>query len=435
MIISKRFLKYPDNPIGGLSHYANELTKNGVRVISLNIGAPDNKIPGSIINEFGNLFSYLKKTKRLPYSAPLGDKKLIKARASYYNNCLGFKHISDENIVITQGGSEAIELILFAICNPGDEVLTPDPYYCNYQSIAQSTDINISPIPTRFEDGYHIFRNNEPEEIATKRIERQITSKTKAILWSSPCNPTGTVYSLSELKILAKIAVKHNLWLISDEVYRTFVYSNQSSKSTIPRAVSLIDILNLKSYKHAAVIDSSSKEIGLCGARIGYIVSNPEFVSMFSKLALKRVCPNTISQYIAQNVDKIPNKYFENNVKIYKRRRDYIFKELQSLEYLDVKIPSKPPEGAFYFIVDLGKKINSFQYCKWLLTDYPYLVHKKKTIYLTPMHLNESGFYLDKNRGNHEVRLAYTVSDKDIKDAIRIFEDSLKLYLKSTDKK
>jgi aspartate aminotransferase len=393
--VSSRFSKVPASPIRKLVPYAIEAKKQGVKVLHLNIGDPDIKTPNVMVN-------VLKKWSGnpIPYAQSQGELKFLDSLTSYYHK-LGFKFIKAANIQVTTGGSEAISMAFFATCEAGDEIIVFEPFYTNYNSYAAVNQIKLVPVRTYGENGFHL-----PDK---KTIEEKITKKTKAILICNPSNPTGTVYTKEEVEILVDLAEKYNLFLISDEVYREFVYDGK-------KHVSILQYMK-KLPQQTILLDSLSKRYSLCGARLGMMVSlNEEIISGSLRIAQGRLSSGYVDQKIAEKLTEVSNSYFKAVHKEYQKRRDVLYQGLK-------KIPGvflEKPEGAFYTIVKLPVS-DSENFCQWLLTKFR---HNNTTVMLAPA----AGFYATPGLGKNEVRIAYVLNTRDLQKAIEILEKALVEY-------
>lgn len=286
------------------------------------------------------------------------------------------------------------------ICDAGDEVIIPEPFYTNYNGFADIAGVNVVPFITKAENGFHL---PEKEEIVSK-----ITDKTKAIMISNPSNPTGVVYTYDEIRMLADIAKEHNLFIIADEVYREFVYDNLKYTSTLY----MNDILD-----RVILIDSISKRYSACGARIGLMASkNKEVMHQALKLCQSRLCAPTIEQLAAANLINTPKKYFAEVEAEYEKRRNIMYEGLK-------KIPGvvcEKPTGAFYIVCKLPVE-DAEDFAKWILTDFS---HNKKTVMVAPA----GGFYATPGLGKNEIRLSYCLKCEDLKDAMDILGIAIKKY-------
>lgn len=393
--VSNRLLAVPASPVRKLVPYANKAKKSGVKVFHLNIGDPDIKTPETMIK-------VLKKWKQNPvgYSQSQGEPHFIEAIKTYYHR-KGFRFIDENNIQVTTGGSEAISMAMFATCEPGDEILVFEPFYTNYNSYAAVNGVILTPVKTEKNSGFHLPSKD--------KIEKKINHRTKAILITTPNNPTGTVLTKNEMETLISIAQKHDLFLISDETYREFVYDGKKHSSLLEYMEKLPD--------QTMVLDSMSKRYSLCGARLGMIVSlNKELMAGVLRIAQGRLSSGLIDQLMASKLTEVEKKYFTEVKKEYQKRRDVLYQGLK-------KIPGvflEKPEGAFYTIVGLPIE-DSEDFCKWLLTDFRY---KNSTVMLAPA----SGFYATPGLGKNEVRIAYVINSKYLRKSIEILKRALRRY-------
>jgi aspartate aminotransferase len=371
---------------------------------------------------------FASENSNIGYGPSSGDPELIQRRSLFYKNRLHL-NIGPENVIVTQGASEALELAIFSVANPGDEIAVVEPFFPNYKAIAEKFSVKLNGILTRIEDGFHITQSGETPRDSLRRIDKVISSKTRAILWSSPSNPTGAVYGKDELELLYTIANKHNLFLIADEVYRLLTFNEGVESNGILRSPSIFDIIPKSDRAMVMGIDSSSKEISLCGGRIGYLIVDESLSPTILKNASVRACPNILSQEAVKEIVNVDPEYFFGNQQELKKRRDFLHQELSGMKHLGVSVSPSPPEGAFYIIADLGKQISAEKFCKWLLTDYPNESGKKETVLLTPMRMNTGGFYLDKNTGGSQIRIAYVRKMDELVRGINTLKLALEIYL------
>lgn len=393
--VSNRLQKVPASPIRKLVPFANEAKRQGVKVYHLNIGDPDIKTPQVMID-------VLKKWDQnpIPYGQSQGELKFLDSLTAYYNK-LGYEFIDPKNIQVTTGGSEAISMAFFATCEVGDEVIVFEPFYTNYNSYAMVNQVKLVPVRTYGKDGFHL-----PE---AKEIEKKITSKTRAILICNPSNPTGTVYSKKEMDMLVEIAERKNLFLISDEVYREFVYDGK-------KHVSILDYMKRIPEK-TVLLDSLSKRYSLCGARLGMMVSlNEDLMSGVLRVAQGRLSSGFVDQKVAEKLTEVTPDYFEQVKKEYQRRRDVLYDGLSKIKGVFLE----KPEGAFYSVVKLPVT-DANDFCQWLLTKYRY---KQSTVMLAPA----AGFYASPGLGKDEVRIAYVLNVEDLKRSIEILTHALVEY-------
>ena len=396
MNISDRALNMSFSPVRKLLPYSDAAEKKGITVCKLNIGQPDIVTPDSF---FDGLHKFQEKVVK--YSDSRG---IIQLRETFSKSCAkdGMDFSVDE-ILITQGGSEAIIFTILAICNEGDEVLIPEPFYANYSSFTGISGAKIVPIPTLIENGFHL-----PSK---KEIEKLITPKTRAILFSNPGNPTGTVYREAEIKMLGEIAKEHNIYLLADEVYREFIYDDK---------IEYTSVTNIKDIEDRVIlIDSISKHYSACGARIGFIASkNSELLNYILKFCQARLCASTIEQFAAANLINTMDSYIQEVKRKYTNRRDLIYKYLKDIP----GVISPKPEGALYVLVQLPVE-DTEKFAQWLLTDYSL---DNKTLLLAP----GGGFYKDEKMGKDKVRLSFCSSEEDIEYGMIILKNALTEYNK-----
>ncbi|MGH4119889.1 pyridoxal phosphate-dependent aminotransferase [Clostridium sp.] len=395
MKLSNRIKAMQFSPIRKLVPFSDAAKKRGVSVYHLNIGQPDVYTPDKFIEGIENYSE-----KVLKYTNSQGIDSLIESFIKYYKEWdIDFEK---DEIIITNGGSEAIMFALMAICDPGDEIIVPEPFYTNYNGFADVSSVKVVPFITKAEDGFHL---PSKEDITSK-----ITNKTRAIMISNPGNPTGVVYTEAEIRLLSDIVSENDLFLIADEVYREFVYDDLKYTS----ALYMKDILD-----KVILIDSISKRYSACGARIGLVASkNKELMNEILKLAQARLCVSTIEQLGAANLINTPKSYFSEVREEYENRRNILFKYLS-------KIPGvvcEKPTGAFYVIAKLPLE-NSEAFAKWLLTDFNY---NNKTVMIAPA----EGFYGTPGLGKNEIRLSYCLNTTALIDAMEILEIALTQYIK-----
>ncbi|MFA5032150.1 MAG: pyridoxal phosphate-dependent aminotransferase [bacterium] len=394
LLISNRGSVIPASPIRKLIPCADEAKSRGIEVYHLNIGQPDIQTPSYFwraIQGYGE--------KVLAYGPSNGLLALRKAIATYYNS-FGAKNITTANVSITTGGSEAILFVYIILADKGDEFLIPDPCYANYISLAAIAEVKLVPILTKVEEGFHL-----PEE---EEIEKLITPKTKGIIICTPNNPTGTIYSKDEMMRVARIAEKHNIYLISDEVYREFLFDGR-------KHTSVFNLPGEDEYK--IVIDSVSKRFSACGARIGCVVStNENILKGIMRCSMSRLCPPTIEQVGMVELYGRMDDIIPEMMKEYELRRNVVYEEIQ-------KIPgafATLPEGAFYMTCRLPVE-DAEKFTQWMLTDFSV---DGKTTMIAP----GEGFYVTPGRGRNEARIAYVLKEKELRDAMRILREGIKKY-------
>ena len=392
-ILSEKAILMPASPIRKLVPYAEKAKTQGTTVYHLNIGQPDIETPEVALNAVKNL-----DRKVIEYSHSAGFESYRNALSAYYiKNGI---RVSPEDIIITTGGSEALIFGFMTTCNPGDEVIIPEPFYANYNGFAVTAGINVVPVTATIESGFALPPITE--------IEKKITSKTKGIVICNPGNPTGYLYSKEELEQLRDLVKKHDLFLFADEVYREFCYDG-----AVPFSVMNLDGIE----NNVIMIDSVSKRYSMCGARIGALISkNKEVMAAALKFGQARLSPPTIDQIAAEAALKTPQSYFDNVVREYVQRRNIMIQGLNSIP--GVFCPN--PSGAFYcvakFPVDDAEK-----FCQWLLEDFSY---KGQTVMMAPA----NGFYATKGAGLQEARIAYVLNQEDLKNAVICLEKALEVY-------
>lgn len=394
--LSNRVLNMQASPIRKLAPLADAAKKDGKKVYHLNIGQPDIHTPSlfyDAIKEFNDPV--------LKYSGSQGIPELIESFIKYYKKWnINFE---DDEIMITNGGSEAILFALTAITDFGDNILIPEPFYTNYNGFSQSAGVDVISFLTKAENGFHL-----PSE---EEITKNINEKTRAILLSNPGNPTGVVYSKEEINLIAKIAKERDLFIIADEVYREFVY----------------DGLEYTSFMHVEgiedrviIIDSISKRYSACGARIGLVASkNKGLMANILKLCQSRLCVPTIEQVGAARLIDTPDEYFTEVKNEYQTRRDVVYGALKEMP----GVVCEKPTGAFYVVVKLPVE-NAEDFVRFLLTDYSI---DGETVMLAPA----DGFYATEGLGKDEVRISYCLNTGDLKKAMNIFKNGLEEFVKT----
>lgn len=390
--ISSRAKKMPESPIRKLMPYAKAAENKGKKVFYLNIGQPDIDSPACAIEALKNW-----QEEVLSYTSSEGTQEYREALSHYYNG-LNIP-ISPNEIITTNGGSEALFFTFNTIADAGDEIIVPEPFYANYNGFANETDIKFVPITSHIEDGFAL------PPIAD--FEKLITPKTKAILICSPSNPTGYMYSPKELEQLKDLVLKHDLFIIADEVYREFSYEQAHT--------SIMHFPELA--QNAIMIDSESKRFSMCGIRLGAVVSkNKEFIANILKYGQARLSPCITSQKLGATALNNARKYLKKANAEYKKRRDYMVERLNKIP--NVICPK--PTGAFYCAVQLPVD-DAEKFALWLLQEFD---HEGKTLMFAPM----QGFYFTPNLGKNEARLAYVLNIEDLKLALDALEIALKKY-------
>ncbi len=391
--ISKKGLSMPESPIRKLVPYAEQAAKNGTHIYYLNIGQPDIKTPEVAIQAIKN-----SNIDVLAYSRSEGSETYRIKIADYYKK--NDIEVSHNDIIVTTGGSEALLFAFGSIMDTDDEIIIPEPFYANYNGFSIASGIKVVPVISKIEDNFAL-----PPISA---FEKLITPKTKAILICNPGNPTGYLYSKEEIKQLASIVKKHDLFLIADEVYREFAYDGATHYSILQEEG--LD-------ENAIVIDSVSKRYSMCGARIGYLVSkNKSLIKTALKFAQARLSPPTLAQIASEAALDTPQSYFDDVIDEYVSRRNTLINELEKIE--GVKVAK--PKGAFYCIVELPVK-NSDAFAQWLLESFSF---EGETIMVAPA----AGFYSTPGVGLNQIRIAYVLNKEALKKSVRILKEALKLY-------
>jgi len=391
--ISSKAQKMPASPIRKLVPYAETAKKEGRKVYHLNIGQPDIETPETMLNAIRNFAP-----KVVEYSHSAGIESYRKKLVGYYSKYnINVEHT---DIIITTGGSEAIQVAMMTCLNEGDEVMIPEPFYANYNGFATETNVVVKPIRSYIETGFALPPISE--------FEKQITPKTKAIMICNPGNPTGYLYSRAELESLKELVLKHDLFLFSDEVYREFCYDDKE----------YVSVMHLKGLEQNVILlDSVSKRYSACGARIGAMISrNKEVMDAAMKFAQARLSPPTFGQVAAEAAIDTPQSYFDKVKTEYVSRRDFVITALNKME--GVFCPN--PGGAFYCIAQLPID-NSDKFCQWLLESFN---HNNQTVMLAPA----TGFYSTPGAGADEVRIAYVLNKEDLNNAMICLEEALKVY-------
>ncbi|MFA6939587.1 MAG: pyridoxal phosphate-dependent aminotransferase [Clostridiaceae bacterium] len=395
MKVSDRIKKMQFSPIRKLAPYSEEAESKGIKVYHLNIGQPDILTPDTFIDGIKNY-----KDKVLKYSSSAGINQLIESFIKYYKEWnLEF---DKSEMLITNGGSEAILFAVMAIADEGDNILIPEPFYTNYNSFLELASVKVNPFMTKAEEGFHL-----PSMDA---ILSKINDRTRAILIANPGNPTGTVYTYDEIEMLCRIALEKNLYIISDEVYREFVYDNL--KYTSP--------LFFDSVRDRIIlIDSISKRYSACGARIGLLASkNREVINQALKICQSRLCVATIEQIAAANLINTDKEYFVKVKKEYENRRNIMYNGLKEIP----GVICEKPAGAFYIVAKLPVK-DAEDFSKWLLTDFSY---NNETVMVAPA----AGFYATKGLGEDEIRISYCLKEEDLKASVNLLKLGLEEYKK-----
>lgn len=383
----------PESPIRKLVPYADAAKNRGIKVFHLNIGQPDIETPKVALDAIRNFGQ-----KVIEYSHSAGILSYRKRLTEYYRK-VGI-NITPGDIIVGAGASEAILFAMQTCMDQGDEIIIPEPFYANYNGFAINAGVVVKPIPSIIETGFAL------PPIAD--FEKAITPKTKAILICNPNNPTGYLYNKQELEVLREIVIKHDLYLIADEVYREFCYDGE-----VHTSVMHLDGLD----QHVILIDSVSKRYSACGVRIGCMISkNKEVMATALKFAQARLSPPTLGQVASEAAIDTPDEYFEQVLEEYHARRDIV------VEYIN-KMPGAfcpKPRGAFYATARLPID-NADRFCQWLLEEFE---HNKQTVMLAPA----TGFYSTPGAGLNEVRISYVLKVEDLKASMICLAEALKVY-------
>ena len=395
MQISEKSKRMELSPIRRFNELARDAEKRGIKIYRVNIGQPDIETPKCYMDAIRN---YSKNV--IAYMESGGTDDLKKAVCEFYGSFGA--DFEPQDIMVTSGGSEALSMVFTTILNEGDEVLAADPYYSNYSTFILSAGGQIARIPSHAEEGYHYAYRD--------RIESAITPKTKAIICTSPGNPTGDVLSQDEMHMICEIAKEHDLWVISDEVYREFVYDGAEPASFA---------LEKEYLDRIIITDSISKRYSCCGGRIGLLISkNRDVMNGAMKLAQGRLSVSTLDQAGAAALFRLPKSYYSEIRAEYEKRRDVVYSEL-------TKIPGVvcvKPKGSFYVTVKLPVD-NIEDFLVFLLTEFS---DKDETVMFAPA----DGFYYDSERGKNKMRLAYVLGSEQMRRAVELIRLGLEAYEK-----
>lgn len=391
--ISKKGVAMPESPIRKLAPYAEQAYKDHKKVYHLNIGQPDIKSPQVAMDAVS-----VHSLDVLAYTRSEGSEEYRAKIAVYYAS----KNIAvdSSDIIVTTGGSEALLFAMGCVADVGDEIIIPEPFYANYNGFATASGVKVVPVISKIDNNFALPPIEE--------FEKLITPKTKAVLICNPGNPTGYLYSEAEIKKLAQLVKKHDLFLIADEVYREFTYDGASHYS-------IMEAPGLE--KHAIMIDSVSKRYSMCGARIGCLVSrNKEVMATALKFAQARLSPPTFAQIASEAALKTPQSYFDDVLNEYAKRRNILIEKLEEIPGVIVG----KPKGAFYCIAQLPVK-DSDEFAKWLLE---YFELDNETIMVAPA----AGFYSTPGEGKNQVRIAYVLNIDSLIRAVEILKVALATY-------
>jgi len=393
--VSERTQALKGSPIRRLVPLATAAKKRGIHVYHLNIGQPDIPTPRSFMDGVRNA-----RVDVLSYSPSPGIAEAIDALIRFYAD-MGVE-LSEDELRVTIGGSESFAFALQTTCDPGDEILVPEPFYPNYQGHAIVNGIKVVPITTKIEDGFHFPPIDQ--------IERLVTPRTRAILFSNPGNPTGVGYTRGEIQGIADLALKHDLYVISDEPYRELMYEGH--------ATSILEFPELA--QNAILVDSISKRLSACGARIGCLVSrNRDVMAAVDKLCQIRLSAPTFEQLglIAFLNDPGYKKEIEVMRRKFHARRDTLYDALQTIP----GVCCRRPEGAFYIFVKFPQIDDSEEFVKFMLNDFDL---DGETVMVAP----GAGFYATEGRGHDEVRVAYVLEEPKLVRAVEVLKAGLEAF-------
>lgn len=394
--LSTKGKQLPASPIRKLVPYAEQAKEQGVEVLHLNIGQPDIPAPEEAMRVVRE-----QDLKLLPYGTSQGSKVYREKLCSYYAQ--HYIAIEADDIIVTTGASEAISFTLNVICDPDEEVIIPEPFYANYNGFAAAANVTVVPVVSAFEEQFKLPH--------MEKLEAHITAKTKAILICNPSNPTGYLYTQEELTILGNLALKHDLFLIVDEVYREFIYGDEKHYSVLQ---------NPAWSEHAIMIDSVSKRYSLCGARVGCMISkNKQLLKTAMNFAHLRLSPATLALMASEAALEAPASYLEGVKEEYRRRRTTLIEVLGKIPGVEVS----KPKGAFYCIAKLPVS-DAEDFSRFLLKDFS---DQNQTVMLAPA----AGFYSSENLGKDQVRIAFVLNEEKLTRAAIILEKALNRYQNS----
>ena len=393
-VLSEKGENLPASPIRKLVQFADQAKARGTYVYHLNIGQPDIDAPKESLEVIQN-----SNLKLLPYGASEGSLSFRKSLCTYFaKNKIA---VDPQDIIVTTGASEAVAFTFNSIADVGDEIIIPEPFYANYNGFAAASNINVIPVISLFEDQFCL----PPIE----SIEAKITSRTKAILICNPSNPTGYLYSKEEIEKLGDLAIKHNIFLIIDEVYREFIHDDETEHYSVLESIKLAD--------HAIMIDSVSKRYSLCGARVGCLVSkNKALIANALKFAHLRLSPATYALLASEAAINSDSSYLLAVKKEYTARKKTLISSLEKIDGVRVS----NPKGAFYCIVELPVD-DAELFSKWMLTDF---TDNNETVMFAPA----AGFYSSPGYGKKQIRIGFVLNEQKLLRATEILEKALKTY-------
>ena len=392
--ISQRAQNMPASPVRKLVPYAIQAKQKGIKVYHLNIGQPDIETPQTALDAVKE--NHL---KIYEYALSEGNLEYRQALQDYYHR-LGFTDLTTKDFIVTNGGSEALNFAISTLCDDGDEVIIPEPYYANYNGFTNTFNVKVVAVPSTIDTGFALPSIEE--------FEKKITDKTRAIIICNPGNPTGYLYTREELEKLSQIALKHDIVVISDEVYREYVYDGKQQHS-------MLEFKELKD--HCVIIDSESKRYSMCGARIGFMVTRSKKIHDAAMLfAQARLSPVLLGQIAATAAHHNDTEYILKVREEYTKRRNLLVDLLNGIP--GVICPK--PKGAFYCGVELPID-DSDKFAQWLLESYS---HNNETIMVAPM----TGFYSNPELGKKQVRIAYVLKEEDLRRSVELLNDALQKY-------
>ncbi len=393
MKVSDRGREAQASPIRRLAPHADEAVKSGAKVYYLNIGQPDLPTPEIVMERIRNYPG-----KYVPYAPSAGIPEFQKGMSNYYAK-QGLA-VSPAEVLTTCGGSEALQFAFWSLFNPGDEVLLFEPFYTNYATMALLAGVGVKPITCDGRTGYHL----PPIEA----VERAVGPKTRGVLLCAPSNPTGTAYTAAEIDAIVDLAKRKDLWIITDEAYREFIYDGGKCESPMTRR---------GVEERTVLVDSISKRLNMCGARVGTLVTkNAGVREACLKFAQARLSPPTLGQYAAAVIDQVPASYTQGVVSEFKKRRDLVLEGL-------ARIPgafARKPEGAFYLMAELPVP-DAEEFVIWMLKEYR---KDGATVMVAP----GDGFYATPGRGKNEIRFAYVLETGALTKAMEILAGALEAY-------
>ncbi|MGZ5264411.1 MAG: pyridoxal phosphate-dependent aminotransferase [Kaistella sp.] len=392
--ISHRAENMPASPVRKLVPYALLAKQKGIKVYHLNIGQPDIETPQTALDAIKNI-----DLKVLEYALSEGNLEYRTALNNYYHS-LGFTDLTTDNFIVTNGGSEALNFAISTLCDDGDEVIIPEPYYANYNGFTNTFNVKVVAVPSTIDTGFALPPIEE--------FEKKITDKTRAIIICNPGNPSGYLYTREELQKLAEIALKHDIVVISDEVYREYVYDGKQQ-------ISMFDFPELA--ENCIIIDSESKRYSMCGARIGCLITRSKKIHDAAMLfAQARLSPVLLGQIAATAAHHNDGAYIRKVREEYTNRRNLLVDLLNGIP--GVICPK--PKGAFYCVAELPVE-DTDVFAQWLLEHYS---HNNETVMVAPM----SGFYSNPELGKKQVRIAYVLKEEDLRRSVELLNDALQKY-------